>query len=76
MPTLTKSLSDFSVKSNIGSNWISSTGEAEKTFALSGIPKGSSISSATLSGTVRSQHFGGTFKAKNPANLSGLLWEK
>ena len=70
MPTLTKKLSDFSVKSEIGQNWISSTGTVTKSFSLADIPKGSTINSATLTGKVQSQMFGGTYKAANESTVT------
>ncbi len=70
MPTLTKKLSDFSVKSEIGQNWISSTGTVTKSFSLADIPKGSTINSATLTGKVQSQMFGGTYKAANDSTVT------
>lgn len=65
MPTLTKTLSDFSLKSE----WVlfpgatTSEGTISKTFNLSAIPDGSTINSATLTGNVRSQFYTGRFRA-------------
>ena len=70
MPTLTKKLSDFSVKSEIGQNWVSSTGTVTKSFSMADIPKGSTINSATLTGKVQSQMFGGTYKADNDSSVT------
>ena len=65
MPTLTKTLADFSIRSTWGSNFISSTGTASKSFSISAIPDGSTVTAATLSGTIQSQLWGGTFKAES-----------
>ena len=65
MPTLTKTLSDFSIRSTWGSNFISSTGTASKSYSISAIPDGSTVTAATLSGTIQSQLWGGTFKAES-----------
>ena len=65
MPTLTKTLADFSIRSTWGSNFISSTGTASKSYSISAIPDGSTVTAATLSGTIQSQLWGGTFKAES-----------
>lgn len=70
MPSITKSLSSFSIRSTWGSNLISSTGTAKKAFDLSGITDGSTVTAAVLSGSIQSQMWGGTFKAESD-DMSG-----
>lgn len=63
MASVTKSISDFSIKSTWnGVRWLEV--EKEVNVNLSSIPAGSTITAATLSGTIRSQMFGGTFKCE------------
>lgn len=62
MPSVSKTLSDFNLKSTYnGVRWLNVT--VDKTFNLSAIPDGSEITAAKITGSVRSQMFGGTFKA-------------
>lgn len=63
MASVTKSISDFNIKSTWnGVRWLEV--EKEVDVNLSSIPAGSTITAATLSGTIRSQMFGGTFKCE------------